>query len=320
MRRAVLLAVLAVLMAGPAQAQGGFRAFLESVAQEAVQQGVSQQTVRRALETVELDESVIELDRKQPEGKITFARYLRNVITQQRIDKGRRLAAEYAGPLRQVQAAYGVPAGVVIALWAIESSYGANQGGFDVLSSLATLAYEGRRADFFRGELIEALKILQEENLAPSALTGSWAGALGQCQFMPSTYRKYAVDADGDGHRDIWGDDLDAIASIARYLAAEGWQAGASWGQEVVLTKEVAESETGLDVALGVEAWRRRGVQGKGKPLPQRDISASLILPDGAGGRAFLVYDNFRALMRWNRSTYFATSVGLLADLLSNGS
>jgi membrane-bound lytic murein transglycosylase B len=143
---------------------------------------------------------------------------------------------------------------------------------------------------------------------------------MGHAQFMPSTYRKYAMDGDADGHRNIWTDELDAIASIARYLAAEGWQTGQNWGYEVTLTKPVSDTETGLDVALDLASWQRHGIKGKANVLPQGDFSASLIRPDGAGGRSFLVYDNFRALMRWNRSTYFATSVGLLADHISNGS
>lgn len=316
---AVLLFVC--LLSSPVFAQDAdrFQTFLQNVGQEAIAAGVSPATVARALPSIEHDETVIELDRKQPEKKITFTQYVKNVITPQRIAKGQRLGQEYEAALKQLEQIYGVPPAMVLSLWGIESSFGANQGDFSVLSSLATLAYEGRRADFFRNELIEALKILDEEGMTPEQLTGSWAGAMGHAQFMPSTFRKFAMDGDADGHRDIWTDEVDAIASIARYLAAEGWQAGQSWGEEVRLTKPVAESETGPNVALDLATWQRYGVRMSSNTLQKKDISASLIRPDGAGGRSFLVYDNFRALMRWNRSTYFATSVGLLADHISNG-
>jgi membrane-bound lytic murein transglycosylase B len=183
------------------------------------------------------------------------------------------------------------------------------------VGSLATLAYQGRRAAFFRTELINALRILDQEHMRASELRGSWAGALGQCQFMPSTYLRYAVDADGDGHRDIWTNQADALASIANYLAAESWKPELTWGRAVSLRKALPESQTGLGVKHSLAEWQKLGVRNSdGKPLPQKPLQASLVQPDGADGRSFLVYDNFRALMKWNRSTYFATSVGLLAD------
>lgn len=320
--RILFILCLAVLpMNAFAYDEADFQNFLQNVGREALAQGVTPRTVQSALASVTVDETVVELDRKQPEKKITFARYLQNVVNQPRIDKGRRLMDDYAGALAKLEKHFGVPPAVVISLWGMESSFGANKGDFSVLSSLATLAYEGRRADFFRKELIEAMKIMDEEGLTPDQMLGSWAGAMGHCQFMPSTYRKYAVDADGDGHRDIWDNELDVIASIASYLAAEGWQRDQRWGREVKLAKDLPDSEVGLDNLRPLADWGRLGVHAKGSnALPQNDLSASLIQPDGADGRSFLVYDNFRALMRWNRSTYFATSVGLLADTIANGS
>jgi len=219
--------------------------------------------------------------------------------------------------LKTIEAQYGVPPRIVIALWSVESSFGRNTGGYNVIESLATLAFAGRRQAFFRNELLEALRIVDEERMDPSAMNGSWAGAMGQSQFMPSTYRRHAVDHDGDGHRDIWENERDVFASMANYLAAEGWQRSLTWGREVRLSKPLPESEIGLDRRRTLAEWNRLGVRTLGgKPLPKKKIEASLIQPDGPGGRSFLVYDNFRALMRWNRSTYFATTVGLLADKL----
>ncbi len=188
-------------------------------------------------------------------------------------------------------------------------------GNFSVVNSLMTLAYEGRRATFFRKELMDALHVLDEEHLSTDDLRGSWAGAMGQCQFMPSTYRHYAADADNDGKKDIWKNEEDVFASIANYLVAEGWGKSIGWGNEVSVAKEIPADEIGLGYERTIDEWRELGVTIVGDSGPDEgDTDASLIQPDGPGGRSFLIYDNFRALMRWNRSTYFATSVGLLAD------
>jgi membrane-bound lytic murein transglycosylase B len=206
---------------------------------------------------------------------------------------------------------------MIVALWGIESNFGGNTGGFDVIPSLATLAYDGRRAAFFRRELLAALRALDDEKIDSSLMRGSWAGAMGQCQFMPTTYLRHAVDHDGDGRRDIWDNEADVFASIANYLVAEGWQGGRIWGREVRLKRPLPPEEIGLENRRGLAEWSKKGVQTPGgRPLPVAAMEASLIQPDGPGGRSFLVYDNFRALMRWNRSTYFAVSAGLLADRL----
>ncbi len=311
-----LLSLFVVASPAFAQVQAeSFRAWLDNFAVEAEAQGVSPATLRRVLPTLEPDETVIELDRKQPESRISFSAYLHNVMPPSRIEKARRVKDDYAQALRGIAAQTGVPPGVVVALWGMESSFGANMGDYRVLDSLATLAFEGRRSAFFRKEFIEALKILDEEGAEAEALQGSWAGAMGQCQFMPSTFRRFAVDYDGDGRRDIWTNDYDALASIAHYIRAEGWKAAEPWGIEVKLTQAIPQAQTGLDVRHDAAVWNKKGVRTMaGKPLKDNGLSGSLVLPDGPGGRAFLVYDNFRALMRWNRSTYFAASVGLLSD------
>jgi membrane-bound lytic murein transglycosylase B len=322
MRRTLFIAFVSALLcsspvASIAQTED-FNQWLQGVAQEATSGGVSSQTIQQALSGITLDEDVIELDRKQPETTITFNDYLRNILSPARLGKGAEMMEKHRHLLSDIGERFGVPPGVIVALWGVESSFGRNGGHYNVVSSLATLAYEGRRAVFFRGELMEALHLLDEERMDPSLLSGSWAGAMGQCQFMPSTYRRYAADYDGDGRRNIWESEADVFASIANYLVAEGWQSGQSWGREASLPKRLPEGVAGLEHKYSLAEWARMGVRTKGRnPLPGLSLTASLIQPDGPGGRSFLVYDNFRALMRWNHSTYFATSVGLLADQLS---
>ncbi len=316
MRALLLLALLVLPLPVAAQTQP-FGEWLQGVEQEAVASGISPATARQALASVTPDERVVVLDRKQPESSVTFATYSKNILSPARVRKGRALLAQHGELLLTVGARYGVPPSMIVALWGIESGFGRNTGGFDVIPSLATLAYEGRRADFFRGELLAALRIVDTDRIDFVTLRGSWAGAMGQCQFMPSTYLRYAVDYDGDGRRDIWENEGDVFASIANYLAAEGWRSGMTWGREVRLRHAVAPEVIGIERQHSLTEWSRMGVRTLGgKTLPKKALSASLIQPDGAGGRSFLVYDNFRALMRWNRSTYFATSAGLLADRL----
>lgn len=295
-----------------------FSQWLRELEQDAIAQGVSPITAKTALQNRALDERVIELDRKQPEKTITFESYQARIVSADRIAKARRLYSEYAPLLRQIAEQYGVPAPVILALWGIESSFGGNIGSYDVLDSLLSLAYEGRRASFFRKELIESLRILDEERRPASSLIGSWAGAMGQCQFMPSTFRRYAVDYNRDGARDIWNDKADVFASIANYLAAEGWSRDLIWGREVDTDSIPGNVKAGLDASRLLSEWSSLGVRNPdGSELPARNIAASLIQPDGSDGRSFLVYDNYRAIMRWNRSTYFATAVGLLADRIA---
>lgn len=259
---------------------------------------------------------VIELDRRQPEGRMTFVEYRQRVINDARIRKGRRMLEEHGPLLARIEAEYGVPAAVIVALWGIESNFGENTGGFPVIASLATLAHEGRRADFFRGELLSALKILEAGDIAPEAMNGSWAGAMGQSQFMPSTFLAYAVDGNGDGRRDIWGSQADVFASMANYLSRMGWDRRYIWGREVRVANGVGAS--GLDEKRPLSRWQAAGVrQRDGGDLPAVAIDASLLRMDDGAGPSYLVYDNFRVLMRWNRSTYFATSVGLLANAIS---
>ena len=207
-----------------------------------------------------------------------------------------------------------------MALWGIESNFGERQGSYSVFAALATLAYEGRRAAFFRRELLSALQIADKGYADAAEMRGSWAGAMGQNQFMPSTYLGYAVDFDGDGHRDIWRSLPDVFASMSNYLDKSGWNASYIWGREVFAPDSIAASRTGLEHRASLATWEQRGVRlPDGAALPAADIQASLLRMDGGAGPSYLAYGNFRALMAWNRSTYFGVSVGLLSDSLKDG-
>lgn len=321
--RHVVLVIVFLLSATPALAdEAGFPYWLQGFKQRAAYEGLSQTFLNRTLAGVEYLPRVIELDRKQPEHKITFTKYKKNVITTQRIEQGQALMRTHAHLLAQVESRFGVPRQYIVALWGIETSYGKVTGGFDVVSSLATLAYEGRRSEFFEKELIGALRILQAGHTGTQTLSGSWAGAMGQCQFMPSSYHKYAVDGDGDGDTDIWNSLPDVFASMANYLRTEGWNPDIRWGRAVSLRHDLPETYYGRDNMRPLSEWRQRGVQlpgGGALPMPSdgSNPKAALVAPDGPGSQTFLVYENYNVIMHWNRSTYFATSVGLLADALA---
>lgn len=295
-----------------------FEQWLMELRAEALAAGIRDVTLDAALVDVKPIERVIELDRQQPESVLTFEQYLDRVVPPRRIQAGREKFAQHRDALRAVEQKYGVPAQVITALWGIETDYGRLPGNFSVVAALATLAYEGRRAAFFRGELLDALHILDAGDITPEAMRGSWAGAMGQTQFMPSTFRKYAVDADGDGHRDIWQSTDDAFASAANYLSSIGWARDQPWGYEVKLPVEFDRNLVGLPILKPVSEWARVGVRLiGGDELPASELNASVVQPSGPDGRAFLVFDNFRIVMQWNRSTYFGAAVGTLSDAIA---
>ena len=268
-----------------------------------------------AFQNVSPNARVIELDQKQPERKkIGFEAYLRKVMSQKRIDDGRSKFSQNRYLLIQTQKAYGVPAQVIVSLWGIETSYGSNTGGFDLVQALATLAWEGRRRPFFEEELTSALFILQGGHVGRADFKGSWAGAMGQNQFMPSSWKRFAVDANGDGHKDIWTTKADIFASSANYLRQNGWNDAYPWGWEVDLPEGFKPS----DVKKPLLGWIQDGVHFENGHIPsdQMQTSVRLVIPDGGNGRAYLVTDNFDVILSWNRSTYFALTVGLLSDLI----
>ena len=300
--------------------EGDFYAFLSTVRRDAAAQGIRPSTIERALRNAEFLDHVIELDRKQPERQLTFAEYLEKVVTAERMDNARRHLAENRVLLDGIWRRYSVEPRFIVALWGIESDFGKVMGNYAVVSALATLGYDGRRSSYFRGELISALRIIDQGHIGADNMIGSWAGAMGQCQFMPSTFLGYAVDYDGDGRRDIWNDRADVLASIANFIAHLGWRGGEGWGREVMLPAGFDTRLSGLDERRSAGEWSRLGVRSvDAGPLSSHETEASLVMPDGAGGRAFLVYDNFRTIMKWNKSTYFAAAVGYLADSMARG-
>jgi membrane-bound lytic murein transglycosylase B len=296
-------------------AESDFYTFLYAVRREAAAQGVRLSTVDHALGSAQYLPHVIELDRHQPEQVLTFEQYLAKVVSPQRQENARRELLDNGALLASVRQRFGVDPRIIVALWGLESDFGQITGNYMVVSSLATLGFDGRRGSYFRGELIAALRILDEGDIGVADMFGSWAGAMGQCQFMPSTFLRYAVDFDGAGRRDIWHDRADVLGSIGNFLASLGWHDGESWGREVLLPPAFDTSRTGLDVIRSTAEWNQLGVRGRdGHPLAQAAGDAALVLPDGNDGPALLVYDNFRTLMRWNKSTYFAAAAGYLAD------
>lgn len=315
-RLAPLLATLGFLPL-PAQA-ADFQTWLTGFRVEARNAGISDATIQATLMNVQALPKVIELDKKQPEKKITFAQYKKNVVNQQRIDKGRRLIAEHRAELDWVEKTYGVAPQYVVALWGIETNFGSNTGGFKVIDSLATLAWEGRRAEFFKSELLKALKIIDEGHITAANMKGSWAGAMGQNQFMPSSFFNFAVDANNDGRRDIWNTRLDVFASTANYLSKSGWTHGQRWGRRVKVPQSFSADLVGPKIIKPISYWKSLGVTDlNGGALPSENMNASIVAPDGLGGETYIVYGNYQTIMAWNRSTYFATSVGLLADALA---
>lgn len=316
--RAALLAVL-LAAAAPAVAQDttDFQVFLKGLRQDARQRGVSEQTLAAALDGIAPIPRVIELDRKQPEFTLTFNEYLGRTVSQARIDKGRRLYEQHRELLEMVGRDHGVQPRFILALWGMETDFGRITGGFQVIPALATLAWDGRRSAFFRKELLDALMILEQGHIAPGQMTGSWAGAMGQPQFMPSSFLRYARDFDGDGRRDIWGTLPDVFASAANYLASNGWQGDQTWGREVRLPAGFNAALIDPKGSRSLQEWARLGVRrADGTALPAAAIKASLVRPDG--GPAFLVYENWRVIMKWNRSTFYALAVGQLADQIGN--
>ena len=294
----------------------GFDQWLQGVRSDALKQGISKNTLDQALKNISPIARIIELDRRQTEFTVTFQDYLNRIAApQSRINKGRALLAENRVVLEAVGQRYGVQPRFIVALWGIESNFGTNTGDFYVIEALATLAFDGRRSSFFRKELMNALKILDEGHITVARMKGSWAGAMGQSQFMPSSFLSRAEDFDGDGRRDIWTTRADVFASAANYLSKAGWRDDQTWGRAVLLPANFNKSLTGTKVKRTLAQWQKMGVRKTdGSDLPSRDLKGSIVIPKRSGGQAFLVYKNFSTIKRWNNSTFFALAVGHLAD------
>lgn len=284
----------------------------------ALEAGVTPDVAQNVLDQVTFLDRVIELDRRQPEFTTTFADYLNRRVNDARIEKGRELLDEHADLLARVTRETGVPAPYLVAFWGLETNFGSYFGKMSVPSALATLACDPRRSDYFSGELISALRIIDEGAIPPEQMEGSWAGAMGHVQFMPSVFLRYAVDADNDGKRDLWHSIPDAMMSAGNFLQNLGWKGDYRWGREVLLPENFNYSLAGLKNEQPLSEWRKLDIRDAfGKPLPNADIEASLLVPAGHEGPAFLVYHNFHVIMGWNRSEFYAIAVGHLADRIA---
>ena len=318
------LIILAVSISPIVRAdQTDFDQWLLDLRKEAKSLGISDKVLNTALNNAKPIKRVIELDRRQPEFTMTFEEYLSKIASATRAKVAAKKLIEYDEILTQVSQKYGVQKRYIVTFWGVETNFGQYLGSFNVPHSLATLAHDGRRSAYFRKELLNALKILEEGHIAPDKMKGSWAGAMGQSQFMPSSFLSYAVDWNGDGKRDIWETEADVFASTAYYLSKAGWRNDMTWGRAVEIprdlilkgkgAKALAESKTRVKLV----EWSRVGVmKADGKPLPSSDFTARLVLPAGSKGPAFLVYSNFDSILAWNRSNYYALAIGHLSDKL----
>lgn len=297
-----------------------FKAWLEAFRKEALVKGVSEETLNKSLPLIKKPiKKVIKFDRNQPEFKLTFDQYLNRVAPKSRVKRGQKLLKKYKKLLSEIEEKYGVQRRFLVAFWGMETDFGRLTGGFNVLNALATLAYDGRRSAYFRKELMNALFIIDAGHVEPEKMTGSWAGAMGQTQFMPSTFLAYATDFSGDGKINIWSSTADALASGANYLSSVGWNGDQTWGREVTLPKDMDKSLLDLKIKKKIAQWQTLGVRRiTGKDLPRVDLDASVIQLDDKTGRAYMVYDNYHAIMDWNKSKNFATAIGILSDRIGN--
>ena len=294
----------------------GFAVWAADYKQRALSAGYDPVAVNAVMQSVRFQPALIPLDRKQPETQLTLQHYIERTVSVDRINKGRTKFAENASLLNAVSQQTGVAPQVIVALWGKETTYGAFTGGYAVGDALATMAYEGRRRAMFERELAAFIQIVQQMQRDPTTLKGSWAGAMGQCQFMPSSYLKYAADGNGDGKADIWFSLPDVFASTANFLVQSGWQAGQPIAQSAMIPANINTALIGRDKqARPLRDWQAMGVRLVGA-APSGDIPAKLYAPD-AGGPAFVIYPNFDVLLRWNNSGYFATGVSLLADQIA---
>jgi membrane-bound lytic murein transglycosylase B len=317
-RRIAVLALALVGLAAPlasATAEEPFDAWRARLRAEVLQKGISAATFDNAFKGVTPIAEVIDKDRNQPEFTMTYAEYMARVVTPARVATARQKLVDERALLARISARYGVAPRFIVALWGIESNFGTRAGTYPVIGALATLAYDGRRSRYFRQELIAALRIVEAGHITADRMTGSWAGAMGQSQFMPTSFLRFAADGDGDGREDIWGNTADVFASAANFLARSGWQGDQTWGRPVRIPASFNAGLAGARTRKPLREWEKLGVRdADGGRLPARNLTAQVVLPDGAGGPAFVAYENFRVIRRWNPSDFFALAVGQLAD------
>ena len=297
--------------------EAGLQRFVQNFRSRAVSSGVNAATYDRAMRIARYNPEVIRLDRRQAEFSRPVWLYLDSAVSDSRIGTGRQMLSQHSRTLAAIEQRYGVPREIVLAVWGMESNFGANRGRMQIIPSLATLAYDGRRGEMFQNQLIAALKIIQAGDTDPEHMLGSWAGAMGHTQFMPTSYLEYAVDFNGDGRRDIWSDDpTDSLASTAAYLARNGWRRGQAWGTEVQLPSNFNMGLIGKGTRRSSGDWSAQGVRRiGGGALPSGN--GSIIMPAGARGPAFLIMDNFRSILRYNNSDNYALGVAFLAERIA---
>ncbi len=312
------LILFSLILSLAPQAQAGnadFQAWLSNFRTTAFRAGLSAETINRQFAALEFLPQVIAFDRNQSEFKLSYADYHKRMVTSGRVETAQGHLNKMRGFLAETEKNYGVPGHVLLAFWGMESNFGKNTGKMDVLSSLATLAYDGRRGAFFEKELLAALRMTEQYPYLNMPLQGSWAGAMGNMQFLPSSYLQFAIDGNSNGRKDLWNEKEDIFASAANYLSKSGWKPHQIWGREVKLERPIDDSIFGLEHQETIAQWAAMGVKtATNQPLPQASHKASLLMPDGEGGRAFLVYDNFRVIMKWNRSINYALAIGELSD------
>jgi membrane-bound lytic murein transglycosylase B len=316
-RRRLVLSFLPALLAAarPARADTPFATFLAGVRTEAIAGGIAAATVDRAFAGLRPNAKVLELDSYAPEKTQSWAHYRATRVSEARVAAGRQAMKTNGEALSVIGRRYGVDPAIIVAIWGLETNYGGFTGGFSVVEALATLAADGRRNGYFRRELIDALRILDAGNVALPRMTGSYAGAMGQPQFMPSSYFEYAVSFDGSARRDIWDNSNDALASIANYLARSGWRAGEPWGEPVRVAAGFSVDRDSRDDRRPLASWAQLGVTPlDGAAFSRADMTGAVVMPDGAGGEAYMIYANFGVIRVYNHSDLYALSVGLLAD------
>ncbi|MEP1445951.1 MAG: lytic murein transglycosylase [Paraglaciecola sp.] len=291
---------------------------IERLQQEARDAGVSERTTIDILGQVKPLERILSYDRNQPEFVQTFTGYFSKRVTDWRINKGREKLKEHKAFLAKLTKQYGVPAQYLIAFWGLETNFGSYKGKTPIIPALTTLACDQRRSVYFSGELVQALLLLEREELDHNQMIGSWAGAMGHTQFMPTAYMKYARDGDGDGKIDLWNNELDALASAAHFLQNLGWKTGYRWGREVIIPEGFDYQLAGKSQPQPLSFWSQHKVtQVGGKPLGESDLKSALLVPAGHTGSAFMVYPNFDVILRWNNSEYYGIAVGHLADRIN---
>lgn len=325
----LLVASLCLSTSVFANTQAKFDSYLSALKKEAIEKGYSQELVDQAFATAKFKKKVISNDKSQPEVVETLETYLPKRVPEWKVSQARKLYKKHQELLEKVAKEYGVQARFIVALWGLESNFGRIQGGYPVISALVTLAFDGRREALYKRQLWAALDILRDGHVNLDNFKGSWAGAMGQTQFMPTSFNAYAVDYDNDGRKDIWTTEADAFASIANYLKSVGWNDNLTWGRQVqlpenfdskhVLKRGTKNHKQWLEFwaksERTLEQWQQLGLRRMdGTDLPKVNITAALVMPDDINGRMYLAYDNYKALMNWNRSYYFATSVGYLSD------